>query len=120
MFMPSNALNELTDIDIISRGEGEIVTNAIAECIKGNSSLSSIENITYRDNERIVDSPRSFDRTTDLDKFPSPYLDGTINLSGKEEAMIFTSRGCRVLMPILHLALSKREEDTLPFYQPCP
>ena len=94
-FMPSIALSELEDVDIICHGEGEIVARDIADCVEANKPFSSINNITFRNDGRIVDSARSFDRTKDLDDYPSPYLDGIINLEGKEEAAILTSRGCK-------------------------
>ena len=93
--MPSTALSELEDVDIICRGEGEIVAKSLAECIESNKPLSSVNNITFRTVGKIVDSPRSADRTTELDDYPSPYLEGIINLEDKDEVTVLTSRGCK-------------------------
>jgi radical SAM superfamily enzyme YgiQ (UPF0313 family) len=95
IFMPSRALTQLEDVDIICRGEGETVALAVAECLENNSSLGTVNGITFRDGEKIIDTPLSPDSLEDLDQFPSPYLNNIINLEGKDTAMIFTSRGCR-------------------------
>jgi radical SAM superfamily enzyme YgiQ (UPF0313 family) len=95
IFMPSAALRELEDVDIICRGEGETVTAAIAECLEKNRPLSTVNGITFRDGDDIIDTPVKVDLVEDLDQFPSPYLNGIINLEGKDQALIFTSRGCK-------------------------
>ena len=95
LFMPSSALKELDDVDIVCRGEGETITAEIAECLERNGSLSTVSGITFRDGDKIVDTQISPDVVEDLDQFPSPYLTGVINLEGKEQALIFTSRGCK-------------------------
>ena len=95
LFMPSSALKELDDVDIVCRGEGETITAEIAECLEKNRSLSTVSGITFRDGDQIIDTPISPDVVEDLDQFPSPYLTGVINLAGKEQALIFTSRGCK-------------------------
>lgn len=93
-FMPSGALKELQDVDIICRGEGEKVTAALAECLENNKLLSAVSGICFREGDRIIDVPPALDSSEDLDQFPSPYLNNVISLEGKDTAMIFTSRGC--------------------------
>jgi anaerobic magnesium-protoporphyrin IX monomethyl ester cyclase len=95
IFVPSAALGELEDVDIICRGEGETVTAEIAKCLEKNRPLSTVNGITFRDGNNIIDTPPSPSLVEDLDEFPSPYLDGLINLDGKHLAVIFSSRGCR-------------------------
>lgn len=95
IFMPSAGLRQLEDVDIICRGEGEIVTAAIAECIEKNRPLSSVNAITLRDGNEIIDTELRRHLPEDLDQFPSPYLDDIINLEGKDTAMISTARGCK-------------------------
>jgi anaerobic magnesium-protoporphyrin IX monomethyl ester cyclase len=94
-FMPSAALRELQDVDIICRGEGETVTTAIAECLQKNEDLSSVDGITFRNGHEIIDTKLKPDLSDDLDRFPSPYLCDIINLEGKHTAIVSTSRGCR-------------------------
>jgi anaerobic magnesium-protoporphyrin IX monomethyl ester cyclase len=94
IFLPSAALKELQDVDIICRGEGEKITAAIAECLENNKPLSSISGVSFREGDRVIDVPPALDQIEDLDQFPSPYLDNIINLEGKDTAMIYTSRGC--------------------------
>lgn len=94
MFMPSAALKELEDVDIICRGEGEMITAAIAECLENNRPLSSVNGITCREDGEIIDTELEPDLLEDLDKYPSPYLNDIINLEGKDTAMLFGSRGC--------------------------
>jgi anaerobic magnesium-protoporphyrin IX monomethyl ester cyclase len=93
--MPSSALLELAQVDIICRGEGEIVASAIAECIEKNNSLSSVNAITFRDHNSIIDTVLGSDFPEELDQFPSPYLAGTVDLQGKDGPMISTARGCK-------------------------
>jgi anaerobic magnesium-protoporphyrin IX monomethyl ester cyclase len=95
IFMPSAALRELEVVDIICRGEGETTAVAIAECLEKKRPLLSVSGITFRDGDDIVDTPVELDLIEDLDQFPSPYLNGLINLEGKEQAIIFSSRGCK-------------------------
>ena len=118
--MPSTALEELEDVDIICRGEGEIVAKSIAECVEANKPLSSINNITFRMEGRIVDSPRSLDRATDLDDYPSPYLEGIINLEDKDEVTSFDFSRMQVHMSLLHLTPTERKEGKSPFDQQSP
>jgi len=93
--MPSVALKELEDIDIICREEGEIVTAAIGECLKKNRPLSSVGGITIREDGRIIDTDFRLDLPEDLDHYPSPYLNDIIDLKGISTAPMLASRGCK-------------------------
>lgn len=93
--MPSRALEELEDIDLLVRGEGELVTRLIADTIDSEEELEKVEGITCRCNGRIVDTGLGPDAPDDLDRYPSPYLTGVINLEGKNTAILISSRGCR-------------------------
>ncbi|MDD5730400.1 MAG: cobalamin-dependent protein, partial [Candidatus Omnitrophica bacterium] len=71
-FMPSEALLQMPCVDVISRGEGEVVLPELAGCLKNKRDISGVKNITFRSECSIVDTPRKpFSR--DLDSFVSPY-----------------------------------------------
>ena len=95
LFLPPEALYDLEDFDIIcNRGEGEATILALANCLKNNTGFSNIEGIAYKDGKKAVNTPMPKSLPADLDIYPSPYISGTINLSGKTMASILTSRGC--------------------------
>lgn len=93
--MPSDALEDLDDIDILVRGEGEVVILDIAHALKAGKSLEKVNGITYRLDARIIDQAPSVDGPDDLDVYPSPYLNNIINLDGKDTAILLSSRGCK-------------------------
>ncbi len=92
--MPSQALEDLVDVDILVRGSGELAIPDLAVAIDSGGSLDTVEGIACRCNGRIVDTERGPEPPEDLDMYPSPYLTGTINLEGKKTAILLSSRGC--------------------------
>ena len=80
-------------VDMIVRGEGEITFSELLKYYLGKgNSLSSIEGITYRENDNIIHTP---DRPPidDLGKIPSPYLEGIL-IPRDEVTYLETYRGC--------------------------
>jgi radical SAM superfamily enzyme YgiQ (UPF0313 family) len=95
MLMPSAALEELEDVDVLVRGEGELVVPELVESLEVGAPLDTVGGITCRCTGRIVDTGHAPEPPEDLDEYPSPYLSGVINLEGKETAILLSSRGCR-------------------------
>lgn len=93
--MPARALEELEDVDILVRGEGEIVIPLLAKAIEAGEPLETVEGIACRCNGRIVDNGSGPEPPDDLDAYPSPYLMNLFNLEGKNTAILLSSRGCR-------------------------
>ncbi len=93
--MPAEALEDLDDIDILVRSEGETVMMNVARSLESGESLENVNGITYRRNARIVDQQGPVDVPADLDFYPSPYLNNVINLDGKDTAILLSSRGCK-------------------------
>ena len=91
--MPAQALEQLPDVDALTRGEGELVMPALAEALETGRPLDTVEGLACRSGEGIVDGeiPSLPD---DLDRYASPYLSGLINLEGKDTAILLSSRGC--------------------------
>ena len=95
-FIPTGALVDLAPIDLVCRAEGEA---AMAELVRQASSirgrvLRDLPGWSGRDPEgRLWDGPR-LDPAENLDEYPSPYLDGTLQVKGVEEAILLSSRGC--------------------------
>lgn len=93
--MPSRALEELEDVDILVRGEGELVIRRLAEILDRGEDVASVEGITCRCDGRVVDTGHGPDAPENLDAYPSPYLGNVLNLEGKNTAILLSSRGCR-------------------------
>jgi len=92
--MPSSALEELEDVDMLVRGEGETVLVEMAEALDAGDPLESVGGITCRCEGRIVDTDPGPDPPENLDEYPSPYLTDVLNLEGKDTAILLSSRGC--------------------------
>jgi len=93
--MPSKALEELVDVDALVRGEAEVVVPVMAEMLHAGEDLEKVPGITCKCNGSIVDTGPGPERPEDLDVYPSPYLTRTLNLEGKDTAILLSSRGCR-------------------------
>jgi len=92
--MPSQALEDLVDVDVLVRGSGELVIPDLAKAIDGGGSLGTVEGIACRCDGRVVDTKGRPEPPEDLDAYPSPYLTGALNLEGKNTAILLSSRGC--------------------------
>ncbi len=93
--MPSHALEALSDVDALVRGEGEVIIPAMGRALQAGGSLEEVPGITCRHDERIMDSGSVPEAPEDLDFYPSPYLTDLLNLDGKNTAILLSSRGCR-------------------------
>ncbi|MFH0826034.1 MAG: radical SAM protein [Pseudomonadota bacterium] len=93
VLMPSAALDELEDVDIIVRGDGETVMTELAGTLQSGGPLNLVPGITFRSQDGVVDNPPA-DNPVDLDAYPSPYLTDVLNLYGKDTAILLSSRGC--------------------------
>ncbi|MBI5569950.1 MAG: radical SAM protein [Desulfomonile tiedjei] len=92
--MPPRGLEELGDMDVLVRGEGEAVMPALARALAAGDPLDSVAGITCRENGRITETEDA-PLVADLDTYPSPYLTNLLNLEGKNTAILLSSRGCR-------------------------
>lgn len=96
------ALQEIKELDIIVRGEGERVISELCNKIENNEDWTNVKGITFRNNGKIVSNQREF--IEDLDSLPLParelfdndkykyripFIDADNNVTG-----IITSRGC--------------------------
>ncbi|MBI4965945.1 MAG: radical SAM protein [Desulfomonile tiedjei] len=93
--MPSEGLEDLEDVDVLVRGEGEIVMKEIARALKSGKALDTVEGITCKCNGGIADTGFGPEPPEDLDAYASPYLLNLLNLAGKNTAILLSSRGCR-------------------------
>lgn len=86
-------------VDILCHGEGEIVFYEILKRYLGNKDYASIEGMSYNDkiNKKTIQTNRA-KVSIDLEKMPSPYLDGTFSNLLEEnvvwQASWETNRGC--------------------------
>ncbi|MGD2247735.1 MAG: radical SAM protein [Candidatus Methanofastidiosia archaeon] len=89
---PSSVAEKLMEkfscIDVIVKGEGEATMKELAE----NTPLNRINGIVYRDNGKVVTTPKR-ERINNLDCLPFPAYD-IIDLSLYDHAGIITARGC--------------------------
>jgi radical SAM superfamily enzyme YgiQ (UPF0313 family) len=93
-FMPTEALRSLPPIDLICRSEGEDALVEAARRLSEDQPLLDVPGWSGRgvDNE-FWDGPPIVLREN-LDDYPSPYLDGTLDPGGMDEAILLASRGC--------------------------
>ncbi len=93
--MPARAIEDLQDVDVLVRGEGEVVVPKLAKALEAGEPLDTVEGIACRCNGGIVDNGSGPEPPDDLDEYPSPYLTNLLNLEGKNTAILLASRGCR-------------------------
>ena len=93
-FMPSEAFSELPDIDYICRSSGEETLLSVARAIKNGTPFSDLMGVSCKDASGEVFDTAGVSASSDLDGYPSPYLDDTFDYSRMSEAIMLTSRGC--------------------------
>jgi anaerobic magnesium-protoporphyrin IX monomethyl ester cyclase len=91
---PSEALEELEDIDALVRGEAELVMPEMARILAAGEPLERVKGIACRCNGRFLDTGPGPEPLGDLDYYPSPYLMNLLNLEDKNTAILLSSRGC--------------------------
>lgn len=93
-FMPSEAMEEMPEVDFICRGEGEVVIREVVRALESGGTVEAVAGTTTRlAPDRWEEGPK-VDPPQDLDVYPSPFLEGVLDLEGLEEAILLTSRGC--------------------------
>ena len=104
--LAEESLNNISEIDIVVRGEGEITLKELCKAIANRESFSNVAGITYRENTRIVSTPdRGYEK--DIERFSyhisdlpkGPYhLRERVSLKKSSEISnpisVMTSRGC--------------------------
>jgi radical SAM superfamily enzyme YgiQ (UPF0313 family) len=92
-FMPSSALTQMPEVDYICRSSGEVTMFGVAEAVAGGRPFSGLSGVTYRFDGDMVDTS-ALEGFTDLDRYPSPYLNDVFDYANMKEAIMLTSRGC--------------------------
>jgi radical SAM superfamily enzyme YgiQ (UPF0313 family) len=93
-FMPSDAFKDLPDIDYICRSSGELTLLKVAQAIKNRTPFLDLAGVSYKDTQGIVCDTPEIEDVTELDYYPSPYLNDIFDYSCMNEAIMLTSRGC--------------------------
>lgn len=87
----SDRIFQVSDIDIVIRGEGEITTPELIKCLKQGEELTHIRGITYRYGDNIIHN-LDREKMKCIDFYPD-Y--SRINFADyNNEVTIITSRGC--------------------------
>ncbi len=94
LFMPAQSLASMPEVDFLSRGEGELAIAAIAEAMEGGAEGTAIPGVTSRLPDGSTVTAPSPEGPPDLDTYPSPWLEGVLEPSDWNEAVLLTSRGC--------------------------
>ncbi len=94
LFMPAEALASMPEVDFLSRGEGELAVVAIVEAIEDGGDGAAIPGLTSRLADGSTVTGPSLEVPPDLDAYPSPWLEGVLEPSDWDEAVLLTSRGC--------------------------
>lgn len=92
-FMPPEGLIQLDEMDILCRGEGETVMLALARALESGAPLDTVPGISFKRAGEVVDTPRR-PQILDLNTYPSPYLDSTLDPAGRSRLILLSSRGC--------------------------
>lgn len=93
-FLPLAALPALTEVDFVSRGEGELTIRGIVEAIEAGGEATPIAGVARRTTtEGWVEGPPLVP-PAHLDDYPSPWLTGVLDPAAREESVLLTSRGC--------------------------
>ncbi len=93
-FMPTRALRALSSIDLICRAEGEGALLEAARRIREGEPLAHVPGWSGRGPDGLLWDGPELAPAQDLDEYPSPYLDGTLDPKGMDEAILLASRGC--------------------------
>ncbi len=93
-FMPTRALRDLSSIDLICRAEGEVALLELAHRLGEDKPLIDVPGWSGRGPEDILWNGPALAPCQDLDEYPSPYLDGTLDPAKMDEAILLASRGC--------------------------
>lgn len=97
-----DTLENIPEIDIVVRGEGEVSFLNLAKTFEKNEDFAGVKGISFRDKKgNIIHNPPEFP-IEDLDGLPFPArdllpmekYDKTMTLSKKRATNIMTSRGC--------------------------
>ena len=93
-FMPLDGFAHMPDIDYICRSSGEIALLKIMQAIENGTPFSDLAGVSYKDANGVIRDTDELDSFTDLDQYPSPYLNDVFDYSQMGEAIMLTSRGC--------------------------
>lgn len=90
-------LDDMPWCDIVMHGEGEEPFSDLLLALHENRPLSEVNNISYKENGRIVSTEKTL--PCNIEEYPSPYLSGCfdsiIEESGISPSIIWeTNRGC--------------------------
>ncbi len=87
-------LNELWEVDSVQKGEGEEMMVELYQHLKDGKSLEDIEGLTFRKNNRIIES-RQLRYKEELDSLPYPDRQGIeMLINAGKRVGILASRGC--------------------------
>ena len=93
-FMPDAGVAALPEVDFVSRGEGELAVQAIAEALDGGWRDQPIAGVTARTRDGALVTGPDPAVPTGLDGYPSPWQSGLLDPAAREESILLTSRGC--------------------------
>ncbi len=92
-FMPGKALAQMPAVDVIIKGEGEVVLPELVNCLARQGDIAGVKGIVFRGEDGIYETEPG-PLACNLDKFPSPYQKGVFRWSDHGGAAMLTSRGC--------------------------
>lgn len=93
-FMPEEALSALPELDFVAHAEGELVIEAVADAVEAGVIDDAVPGTSMRMNDGGWIRGEDPTPPDDLDVYPSPWLDGVLDPSDWDEAIMLTSRGC--------------------------
>ena len=93
-FLPDEALADLSEIDFVCHGEGELAIRAVVGALEADALDQPIPGVSTRlDDGAWLRGPAPTP-PCDLDDYPSPWLDGVLDPADWDECILLASRGC--------------------------
>jgi anaerobic magnesium-protoporphyrin IX monomethyl ester cyclase len=93
-FLPEEALPALPEFDFVAHGEGELVIQAVMDALEAGTIDTPVPGTSTRMADGEWLRGENEPPPDDLDQYPSPWLDGVLDPSDWDEAIMLTSRGC--------------------------
>jgi len=90
--MPKEALASMPSVDLLCRGEGEVVLPALSRALTAGGG-ERVNGLVFRGDKGCIQTQRG-GLTKNLDDFPSPYQAKIFDFSAHNAACMLSARGC--------------------------
>jgi anaerobic magnesium-protoporphyrin IX monomethyl ester cyclase len=99
-FKHREILEDIREVDVVVRYEGEYTMNDLARVLEEDGSLRDVKGISFREGDKLITTPTR-ERIDNLDELPYPAhhllvppVEGYIGRYGPRNFPVITTRGC--------------------------